>query len=53
MIFEKNIESAPNALLVFGNGDGGGGPLAPMLENVSRPYSASPPLSLYVTNYII
>ncbi|KIJ30485.1 glycoside hydrolase family 38 protein [Sphaerobolus stellatus SS14] len=32
----KNTESAPNALLVFGNGDGGGGPLPPMLENMRR-----------------
>jgi alpha-mannosidase len=31
----KNIESSDTALLVFGNGDGGGGPLAKMLENVS------------------
>jgi hypothetical protein len=30
----KNLESTSNALLVFGNGDGGGGPLAKMLENV-------------------
>jgi alpha-mannosidase len=31
----KNLESSDTALLVFGNGDGGGGPLAKMLENVS------------------
>ena len=30
----QNIESSDKALLVFGNGDGGGGPLAAMLENV-------------------
>lgn len=30
----KNLESTDSALLVFGNGDGGGGPLAKMLENV-------------------
>ncbi|KDQ11808.1 glycoside hydrolase family 38 protein [Botryobasidium botryosum FD-172 SS1] len=32
----KNLESTDTALLVFGNGDGGGGPLAPMLENLRR-----------------
>ncbi|GJJ13977.1 hypothetical protein Clacol_008234 [Clathrus columnatus] len=32
----KNLESSSTALLVFGNGDGGGGPLAPMLENLRR-----------------
>ncbi|KAG9126701.1 Glycoside hydrolase, 38 vacuolar alpha mannosidase [Ceratobasidium sp. 392] len=31
----KNLESSDMGLLVFGNGDGGGGPLAKMLENVS------------------
>lgn len=30
----KNLESSNTGLLVFGNGDGGGGPLAKMLENV-------------------
>ena len=30
----QNLESNSTALLVFGNGDGGGGPLAKMLENV-------------------
>lgn len=30
----KNLESSDTALLVFGNGDGGGGPLNKMLENV-------------------
>jgi hypothetical protein len=30
----KNLESSDTALLVFGNGDGGGGPLSKMLENV-------------------
>jgi alpha-mannosidase len=30
----KNLESSAASLLVFGNGDGGGGPLAKMLENV-------------------
>ena len=30
----KNLESNDTALLVFGNGDGGGGPLNKMLENV-------------------
>ncbi|EIN03570.1 glycoside hydrolase family 38 protein [Punctularia strigosozonata HHB-11173 SS5] len=32
----KNLESNDTALLVFGNGDGGGGPLAKMLENLRR-----------------
>ncbi|KAF5376659.1 hypothetical protein D9615_007835 [Tricholomella constricta] len=32
----KNMESSQAALLVFGNGDGGGGPLAKMLENLRR-----------------
>ncbi|KAF9459521.1 glycoside hydrolase family 38 protein [Collybia nuda] len=32
----KNLESSKEALLVFGNGDGGGGPLAKMLENLRR-----------------
>jgi alpha-mannosidase len=32
----QNLESNDTALLAFGNGDGGGGPLAKMLENVSR-----------------
>ncbi|KAK7464842.1 Glycoside hydrolase, 38 vacuolar alpha mannosidase [Stygiomarasmius scandens] len=32
----KNIESSDTSLLVFGNGDGGGGPLAKMLENLRR-----------------
>ncbi|KAF8309652.1 glycoside hydrolase family 38 protein [Clavulina sp. PMI_390] len=32
----KNLESHDSALLVFGNGDGGGGPLAPMLEGLRR-----------------
>lgn len=32
----KNIESTDKALLVFGNGDGGGGPLPAMLESLRR-----------------
>ncbi|THH05654.1 hypothetical protein EW145_g4638 [Phellinidium pouzarii] len=32
----KNLESNKTALLVFGNGDGGGGPLNKMLENLRR-----------------
>ncbi|KAI0061336.1 glycoside hydrolase family 38 protein [Artomyces pyxidatus] len=32
----KNLESTSHSLLVFGNGDGGGGPLAKMLENLRR-----------------
>ncbi|RXW22273.1 hypothetical protein EST38_g3570 [Candolleomyces aberdarensis] len=31
-----NLESSDTALLVFGNGDGGGGPLNKMLENLRR-----------------
>ncbi|KAG8699593.1 Glycoside hydrolase, 38 vacuolar alpha mannosidase [Ceratobasidium sp. 395] len=31
-----NLESSDMGLLVFGNGDGGGGPLAKMLENLRR-----------------
>jgi alpha-mannosidase len=34
MGISQNLESSQDALLVFGNGDGGGGPLAAMLENV-------------------
>lgn len=30
----QNLESSSESLLVFGNGDGGGGPLPKMLENV-------------------
>ncbi|KAJ7467473.1 glycoside hydrolase family 38 protein [Mycena latifolia] len=32
----KNLESSDTSLLVFGNGDGGGGPLPKMLENLRR-----------------
>lgn len=32
----KNLESSSESLLVFGNGDGGGGPLPKMLENLRR-----------------
>ncbi|KAL4077552.1 glycoside hydrolase family 38 protein [Scleroderma citrinum] len=32
----KNLESSDTALLVFGNGDGGGGALPKMLENLRR-----------------
>ncbi|KAI4519924.1 glycoside hydrolase family 38 protein [Schizophyllum commune Loenen D] len=32
----KNIESSNQSLLAFGNGDGGGGPLNKMLENLRR-----------------
>ncbi|KAH7105393.1 glycosyl hydrolases family 38 N-terminal domain-containing protein [Auriculariales sp. MPI-PUGE-AT-0066] len=32
----KNLESSNASLLVFGNGDGGGGPLARMLESLRR-----------------
>ncbi|KAH6912224.1 alpha-mannosidase [Coprinopsis sp. MPI-PUGE-AT-0042] len=32
----KNLESSDTALLVFGNGDGGGGPLSKMFENLRR-----------------
>ncbi|KAF8878221.1 glycoside hydrolase family 38 protein [Infundibulicybe gibba] len=48
----KNLESSNTALLVFGNGDGGGGPLATMLENLRRIRAVSnnhrelPPVSM-------
>ncbi|KAG9009030.1 Glycoside hydrolase, 38 vacuolar alpha mannosidase [Tulasnella sp. 427] len=32
----KNLESSDTGLLAFGNGDGGGGPLNKMLENLRR-----------------
>lgn len=32
----KNLEVTDISLLPFGNGDGGGGALAPMLENLRR-----------------
>ncbi|WOO79962.1 Alpha-mannosidase [Vanrija pseudolonga] len=32
----KNLDATKHALLIFGNGDGGGGPTAPMLEKVRR-----------------
>ncbi|GAA5842560.1 hypothetical protein JCM5353_008469, partial [Sporobolomyces roseus] len=32
----KSLQASPAGLLTFGNGDGGGGPLAPMLENLRR-----------------
>ncbi|BGP23098.1 Glycoside hydrolase, 38 vacuolar alpha mannosidase [Rhodotorula toruloides] len=32
----KSLQSHPTGLMTFGNGDGGGGPLAPMLENLRR-----------------
>ena len=35
MVMSQNLESNETALLAFGNGDGGGGPLVKMLENVS------------------
>ena len=35
------VESTEKALLVFGNGDGGGGPLAAILENVIPPCTLS------------
>ncbi|CAL1697504.1 unnamed protein product [Somion occarium] len=37
----KNLESSDISLLVFGNGDGGGGPLAKMLDNLRRTRAAS------------
>ncbi|VDB95691.1 unnamed protein product [Peniophora sp. CBMAI 1063] len=48
----KNLESHAGALLVFGNGDGGGGPLSKMLENLRRIRATSnhsreiPPVSM-------
>ncbi|GAA6017633.1 hypothetical protein JCM11491_005308 [Sporobolomyces phaffii] len=32
----KSLQASSAGLLTFGNGDGGGGPLAPMLENLRR-----------------
>ncbi len=32
----KDKDRAPASLLLFGNGDGGGGPTADMLENLAR-----------------
>ncbi|KAG0143248.1 hypothetical protein CROQUDRAFT_661493 [Cronartium quercuum f. sp. fusiforme G11] len=37
----KDLESSDKSLLVFGNGDGGGGPLAPMLESLRRVRAAA------------
>lgn len=37
----KNLEATGEALYLFGNGDGGGGPTAPMLEKVSLGSSRS------------
>lgn len=37
----KNLTDDQNSLLVFGNGDGGGGPLATMLEKLRRCRGAS------------
>ncbi|KIM65521.1 glycoside hydrolase family 38 protein [Scleroderma citrinum Foug A] len=37
----KNLESSDTALLVFGNGDGGGGALPKMLENLRRARAAA------------
>lgn len=43
----QNLESNDSALLVFGNGDGGGGALPKMLENVrSCPYNCSSSLTI-------
>ncbi|OSX57004.1 glycoside hydrolase family 38 protein [Postia placenta MAD-698-R-SB12] len=48
----KNLESSDTSLLAFGNGDGGGGPLAKMLENLRRIRAVSnvsreiPPVSM-------
>ncbi|KAF8991674.1 glycosyl hydrolases family 38 N-terminal domain-containing protein [Cyathus striatus] len=41
----KNLESSDTSLLVFGNGDGGGGPLAKMLENLGLT-SMLPPVNM-------
>ncbi len=32
----KNLEVTSQALLLFGNGDGGGGPTPPMMEKLRR-----------------
>ncbi|KIM64998.1 glycoside hydrolase family 38 protein [Scleroderma citrinum Foug A] len=48
----KNLESSDTTLLVFGNGDGGGGALPKMLENLRRARAAAnnyrdlPPVSM-------
>ena len=36
MTGHKNLEVTSQALLLFGNGDGGGGPTPPMLEKLRR-----------------
>ena len=36
MTNHKNLNVTDNALLLFGNGDGGGGPTPPMLEKLRR-----------------
>jgi alpha-mannosidase len=36
MTNHKNLEVTNNAILLFGNGDGGGGPTPPMLEKLRR-----------------
>ncbi|WRT66773.1 uncharacterized protein IL334_003736 [Kwoniella shivajii] len=41
MIQHKNLESTDQCLLLFGNGDGGGGPTALMLEKLRRLGSSS------------
>ena len=40
----QNLESSSTSLLVFGNGDGGGGPLAKMLESVCLSLLPTPSL---------
>ncbi|KAJ7220451.1 hypothetical protein B0H12DRAFT_1239873 [Mycena haematopus] len=45
----KNLESSNISLLAFGNGDGGGGPLPKMLENlrtVTNTHHELPPVNI-------
>lgn len=47
----QNLESSDVSLLVFGNGDGGGGPLSKMLENVrSLSEQSSNTMDSYIGN---
>ena len=43
----KNLATTNECLLLFGNGDGGGGPTAPMLEKVSSGPTSLTPASPY------
>ena len=43
----KNLATTNECLLLFGNGDGGGGPTAPMLEKVGQCSTSLTPASPY------